>query len=64
MGRKARPNAEPGSQVLYEREYTGEEMEFMLAVDRYKRENRRPFPTWAEVLAVARDLGYRKVAGE
>ena len=45
-----------------ERDYNDEETEFMKAMDRYKRENRRPFPTWSEVLEVLRNLGYRKVA--
>jgi hypothetical protein len=45
-----------------ERDYSDEESEFMKAMDRYKRENRRPFPTWSEVLEVMRSLGYRKVA--
>ncbi len=45
-----------------ERDYTDDESEFMKAMDRYKRENRRPFPTWSEVLEVLRALGYRKVA--
>jgi hypothetical protein len=45
-----------------ERDYNGEEIEFMKAMDQYKRENRRPFPTWSEVLEVLRALGYRKVA--
>lgn len=45
-----------------ERDYTDDESEFMKAMDRYKRENRRPFPTWSEVLEVLRSLGYRKVA--
>jgi len=45
-----------------ERDYTNDESEFMKAMDRYKRENRRPFPTWSEVLEVLRALGYRKVA--
>ena len=44
-----------------ERDYTDEENIFMRAMDRYKRENRRPFPTWSEVLEVLRSLGYRKV---
>ena len=35
-----------------ERDYSEEEMEFMRAMERYKRENRRPFPTWSEVLEV------------
>ena len=45
-----------------ERDYSEDETEFMKAMDRYKRENRRPFPTWSEVLEVLRSLGYRKVA--
>jgi hypothetical protein len=47
-----------------ERDYTDEETVFMKAMERYKRENRRPFPTWSEVLEVLRSLGYRKVAEE
>src|SRR5215211_4668681 len=45
-----------------ERDYSDDEMDFMKAMDRYKRDNRRPFPTWSEVLEVLRSLGYRKVA--
>ncbi len=45
-----------------ERDYNDEETIFMKAMDRYKRDNRRPFPTWSEVLEVLRALGYRKVA--
>ena len=45
-----------------ERDYSDEEIEFMKSMDQYKRENRRPFPTWSEVLEVLRALGYRKVA--
>lgn len=41
---------------------SGEELEFMKALDRYKRERRRPFPTWAEVLWVAKSIGWLKVA--
>lgn len=44
------------------REYTDEERVFLLAVERYRRERRRPFPTCREVLAIALALGYRKVA--
>lgn len=40
---------------------TGDELEFGKAMDRWKRENRQPFPTCSEVLAVAKSLGYRKV---
>ncbi len=45
-----------------ERDYTDNETDFMKAMDRYKRDNRRPFPTWSEVLEVLHSLGYRKVA--
>src|SRR5271168_4087792 len=45
-----------------ERDYNEDEIEFMKAMDQYKRDNRRPFPTWSEVLEVMRALGYRKVA--
>ena len=45
-----------------ERDYSDEEIVFMKAMDLYKRANRRPFPTWSEVLEVLLALGYRKVA--
>src|SRR5262245_52290768 len=44
-----------------ERDYNDEEIVFMKAMDAYKRANRRPFPTWSEVLEVLYALGYRKV---
>ncbi|MBX3437981.1 MAG: hypothetical protein KF861_10855 [Planctomycetaceae bacterium] len=45
-----------------ERDYQPAEVEFMKAMDDYKRRSGRQFPTWSEVLEVLRDLGYRKVA--
>src|SRR3954464_5880372 len=45
-----------------EKDYSDEEIIFMKAMDLYKRANRRPFPTWSEVLEVLRALGYRKTA--
>jgi len=44
-----------------ERDYSDEEIGFMQAMEMYKRNNRRPFPTWSEVLEVLLSLGYRKV---
>lgn len=44
------------------RDYTDEEVVFLLAMDRYKRLRQRPFPTWREVLNVLLSLGYRRVA--
>lgn len=45
-----------------ERDYSDNEIEFMRAMDDYKRKSGRPFPTWSEVLEVIMSLGYRKVA--
>jgi hypothetical protein len=46
-----------------ERDYTADEVEFMRAMDDYKRRSGRPFPTWSEVLEVVRGLGYVKCPG-
>jgi hypothetical protein len=43
-----------------ERDYTAPELEFMHAMQEYKKRSGRLFPTWSEVLEVLRDLGYRK----
>lgn len=39
-----------------------EQLDFLKAVDEYKRVNDRPFPTLTEVLDIVLYLGYRKVA--
>jgi hypothetical protein len=44
-----------------EREYSKAEMEFMMAMNEYKRRSGRMFPTWSEVLEVLQSLGYEKV---
>jgi len=36
-------------------------MEFIQAIEAFKKARSRPFPTWGEVLKVLKDLGYRKV---
>ncbi len=51
----ARKDAEEG-------ELSPEQFEFVMAIDEYKRANKRPFPSWTEVLEVIKYLGYRKVA--
>jgi len=43
-----------------ERNYTADEIEFMNALDDYKRVSGRMFPTCSEVLEVIRNLGYEK----
>src|SRR5436305_940233 len=43
-----------------ERDYTNDEIEFMRAMDEYKRKAGRQFPTWSEVLEVVRSMGYKR----
>ena len=45
-----------------EGQHSDEQFEFLMAINEYKRMNKRPFPTWTEVLEVMKALGYRKVA--
>jgi len=45
-----------------ERDYRPEEVEFMQALERYKRTSGRMFPTCSEVLEVLVSLGYRRTA--
>jgi hypothetical protein len=35
-------------------------MEFIQAIEAYKKAKRRPFPTWSEALQVLKELGYKK----
>lgn len=44
-----------------EGEMTAEQFEFVMAIETYKKVNKRLYPTWTEVLEVVRQLGYRKV---
>ena len=43
-----------------ERDYSADEVEFMNAMNRYRRRTGRNFPTWSEVLEVVRSLGYHR----
>lgn len=45
-----------------EREYSNPEIEFMQALDEYKRASGRMFPTCSEILEVITKLGYRRIA--
>jgi hypothetical protein len=45
-----------------EGQMSDEQFEFLMAIDEYKKQNARPFPTWTEVLEVIKALGYRRVA--
>jgi hypothetical protein len=42
-------------------EYTDEEREFLVAVDRWKGETGTRFPTLTQLLGVLKSLGYRRV---
>ena len=44
-----------------ERDYSDQEVEFMNALDDYKRKSGRMFPTCSEVLEVIQSLGYVKL---
>ncbi|MFO0942798.1 MAG: hypothetical protein U0930_18830 [Pirellulales bacterium] len=44
-----------------EREYTDQEIQFMHALDNYKRSSGRMFPTCSEILEVIRGLGYAQL---
>jgi hypothetical protein len=43
-----------------DRDYSTAEVEFMLAMQEYKKKSGRNFPTWSEVLEVLQALGYHK----
>ena len=45
-----------------EGEMGDELLEFVMAIDDYKRVNNKPFPTWSEIFEVVKYLGYRRVA--
>lgn len=47
-----------------ERDYSNDEIEFMQAMDEYKRANGRMFPTCSEILEVVRSLGYAKLEAD
>jgi hypothetical protein len=41
---------------------SAEVIEFITAVDEYKRKRGRPFPSWSEILEIVVQLGYRKAS--
>ncbi len=45
-----------------EGEIAGDLLEFVMAIDEYKRVNSRPFPSYSEIFEIVNYLGYRKVA--
>lgn len=61
LTRESKLSGQPTRSAPMEHDLGPEEMEFIAALDRFKLEHGRPFPTWSEVLTVIRALGYRKV---
>lgn len=64
MDRRRGPGRRRGEvrRAAEEGEISGELLEFILAIDEYKKINDRPFPSWSEVFEIVQYLGYRKVA--
>ena len=56
--RKRRRQIDP---TTCEREYSDPEIQFMHAMDEYKRASGRMFPTCSEILEVIARLGYRQI---
>jgi hypothetical protein len=48
------------SEVHVGGDYSEEERQFLVAIDRYRSSQRRPFPTARELLGVVKSLGYRR----
>ncbi len=47
-----------------ERDYSRDEIDFMQALDAYKRKSGRMFPTCSEILEVIRTLGYVRIPAD
>lgn len=64
MDRRRGPGRRRGEvrRAAEEGEITGELLEFIMAIDEYRRINERPFPSWSEVFEIVHYLGYRRVA--
>ena len=45
-----------------EGQMSDEQFNFLMAIEQYKKQNKKAFPTWTEILEVIKALGYRKVA--
>jgi hypothetical protein len=73
-GQDAKPVTQPASEkkarrrhidpTTCERDYQQDELDFMRAMDDYKRSAGRMFPTCSEVLEVVRSLGYVRLNDE
>ena len=55
-----KPTKRKKAKAVKSEEMSGEVLEFIQAIDDYKRLNSRPFPNWSEVLEILKGLGYDK----
>jgi len=56
--KKSRDDESGPTGTLRPDEMPADVVEFITAMDDYKRRNGRPFPNWSEVLQVVKSLGY------
>ncbi len=63
MDRRRGPGRRRGEvrRAAEEGEISGELLEFVMAIDEYKKINEKPFPSWSEIFEIMQYLGYRKV---
>lgn len=57
VGKPARPERKSRFSTAVDQEA----LEFIKAIEEYKAEKGRPFPSWTEVLEIVKKMGYRKV---
>jgi len=62
--RRKQPRRRQIDPTTCEREYSDPEIQFMQAIDAYKRSSGRMFPTCSEVLEVIKNLGYVQLTSE
>lgn len=55
-----RPREDRFDEVHVGSRFTEDEVEFLMAIDRYQRRTNRRFLSWHEVLRVVKSLGYAK----
>jgi hypothetical protein len=57
---KGKTAAPSGLRQASDLEIDPDVLEFIAAIDRYKKNHSRPFPSWSEILYILRQLGYTK----
>ena len=58
--RSSTPDSTPKANAPRPDEMSADVIEFITAIDDYKREHSRPFPNWSEVLEILKGLGYER----